>query len=230
MAQTVVGVFESAQRARDVQNKVIALGIPEGDVIIHSTGGYQDTTSMAGAGRVEGEGGIAGWFRSLFGSDEDEHDYGQQYSDAVGRGRCVVAAHVQSEQQAEKAVRVMHECGAVDVDERDEGGTASAATATTTSGAAPRGRETTGKKVPIVEEELKVGKRKVDRGVVRVFTRMSEQPVQQDVRLRTERTVVQRTPADRPATGDDMRQASGGTIEVRETTEEPVIEKTARVV
>ena len=81
-----------------------------------------------------------------------------------------------------------------------------------------------------VEEELKVGKRAVARGGVRVFTRLSEMPVEESIRLREEHAEVQRRTVDRPATEADLAAFQEGSIEVRETAEEPVVSKTARVV
>jgi uncharacterized protein (TIGR02271 family) len=82
----------------------------------------------------------------------------------------------------------------------------------------------------VVQEELQVGKRSVDRGGVRVIQRVSEKPVSELVRLRVERATVERRPVDRPATAEDLAKFREGTIEVRETAEEPVVSKTARVV
>lgn len=82
--------------------------------------------------------------------------------------------------------------------------------------------------IPVVEEELAVGKRTVQRGTVRVRTYVVERPVEEDVRLRDERVQIERRPVNRAAeTGDEaFRERS---VEMTETTEEPVISKTARV-
>jgi uncharacterized protein (TIGR02271 family) len=84
--------------------------------------------------------------------------------------------------------------------------------------------------LPVVEEELKVGKREVQRGTVRVFTRTAEQPVAETVMLREQRVSVERRPVDRPATEADIGGIRDETIELTETAEEPVVSKTARVV
>ena len=99
------------------------------------------------------------------------------------------------------------------------------ATAGTTAGTS--GRETV---MPVVQEELQVGKREIEKGGVRVIKRVSETPVKEMVRLREERAVVERRPADRPATEADLSNLQDRTVEVRETAEEPVVAKTARVV
>jgi len=85
--------------------------------------------------------------------------------------------------------------------------------------------------IPVVEEELRVGKREVETGGVRVNTRMEETPVQEQISLREEKVNVERRPTDRPATTEDISRAfQGGTIELTERTEEAVVQKEARVV
>lgn len=84
--------------------------------------------------------------------------------------------------------------------------------------------------IPIVEEELRVGKREVERGTVRVHTYVEETPVQEDVTLREERVTVNRRPVDRAADTSDIDAFRERTIEMTETAEEVVAEKTARVV
>jgi len=71
----------------------------------------------------------------------------------------------------------------------------------------------------------------VQRGGVRLFTRTTERPVEQDIRLREEHARVERHPADRPATEAELGEAfKEKSVELRETAEEPVVAKTARVV
>jgi len=84
--------------------------------------------------------------------------------------------------------------------------------------------------IPVVEEELQVGKREVERGGVRVTSSVTEVPVQEQVSLREEHVTVDRRPVDRPATEADLRAAQGATLEVTETVEEAVVAKQARVV
>ena len=85
--------------------------------------------------------------------------------------------------------------------------------------------------LPVVEEELAIGKRVVQRGGVRIYTRVTEQPVEQDVTLREERARVERHAVDRPASEADLGNAfKEGSVELRETAEEAVVSKQARVV
>jgi uncharacterized protein (TIGR02271 family) len=85
--------------------------------------------------------------------------------------------------------------------------------------------------IPVVKEELEVGKRTVDAGGVRVESRLVEDAVRESVDLREERAHIERHPVDRPARQADLDAALGErSIEIHETVERPVVQKTARVV
>ena len=83
--------------------------------------------------------------------------------------------------------------------------------------------------LPIIEEQLAVGKRTVEKGAARVRTSVSEVPVEESVTLREENVTVERRPVDRA-----IENAPGafkeGTIEVTEMAEVPVVSKEAHVV
>ncbi len=82
--------------------------------------------------------------------------------------------------------------------------------------------------VPIIEEELVVGKRAVERGSIRVSTRVVETPVHEQVRLREEHVEVERRPVNERVDDPD-RLFADKSFEVSATSEEAVIGKTARV-
>ena len=84
--------------------------------------------------------------------------------------------------------------------------------------------------IPVIEEELQIGKRAVSRGGVRVFSRVVETPVEEHVQLRDEHVTVERRPVNRNATAGDTAAFKEDVIEVRETDEEAVVAKQARVV
>ncbi len=106
-------------------------------------------------------------------------------------------------------------------------GSAAAGTTGTTTGATGAA---TGETIPVIEEQLQVGKREVQRGGVRIYRHVTETPVEESVQLREERVTVERRPVDEPATAADIEAFKEGTIEIRERAEEPVVAKTARVV
>lgn len=84
--------------------------------------------------------------------------------------------------------------------------------------------------IPVVEEELAIGKRTVETGGVRVEKEVTARPVEEDVTLHEERVTVDRRPVDRPVGAEDLRAFENQTVEMREMAEEAVVEKRARVV
>lgn len=84
-----------------------------------------------------------------------------------------------------------------------------------------------GEKIDIVEEQVRIGKRDVDMGTVRVRSYVREMPVSEEVELSREDVEIQRRPVDRPAGEGDFQDR---TIEARRHGEEVVVDKQARVV
>jgi len=109
-------------------------------------------------------------------------------------------------------------------------GTTSATTESDLTGraAAPLGGEQGEQVIPIVEEKIAVGKRETGRGSVRVRSYVVETPVEEDVRLREERVHVERRPVDREI-GADAAAFQDRSVEMTESREEAVVQKTARV-
>ncbi len=83
--------------------------------------------------------------------------------------------------------------------------------------------------IPVIEENLTVGKRTVDAGGVRLYQRVVEIPVEESVVLREEHVRVDRVPTDR-AISDADSAFQARSIELTETAEEAVVGKSARVV
>jgi len=116
---------------------------------------------------------------------------------------------------------------------RDMDTTGAAATPTRTAGSAMLDDDSASERIPVVEERLRVGKREVNRGSVRVRSYIVEEPVHEEVRLREEHVNVERRRIDEPArpvvrgSGEDLLQER--TIEVSETAEQAVVGKEARV-
>jgi uncharacterized protein (TIGR02271 family) len=197
-------------------------------------------------------GGSGGGLGGLYLSQEDRHAYGE----GIRRGGFLLCADVESGEDADKIVRLLEESSSVDLDERQnnwrsEGwspqaatGMSSGAGATSGSGAnlqssANATSQTTGnvvaeEHIPIVEEELRIGKREVERGGARVRSYVREVPVHEQVTLREEHVSVER----RPVQQGEAQSVAGGRPEdllqdreivMRETAEEAVVQKVAQV-
>jgi uncharacterized protein (TIGR02271 family) len=225
MANTVIGLFEDADDAQEAVQKLVEKGFGRDDIDITAAGNYAGTGSDAGRGEShEGFGDkIDNFFSSLFGGDDDEAG---RHSEVLRHGGTLVTVHAVSGDRAETAADILDECGAIDVDERSA---QYRGTGQQDYDRTDRTREATAA-IPVVEEQLEVGKREVERGGVRVRSRVVERPVQEELRLREEHVNVERRPVDRPATEADLNRVTEGTFEVTERAEQAVVNKQARVV
>jgi uncharacterized protein (TIGR02271 family) len=233
MKQTVVGVFDKYATAQHAAQELRSSGFADSVFVTEEPG--EDVTRQGENQGVFDH--VRSFFAELFGTDEDREV--RTYAEAVRRGGALVKVEV-DEQQADVARSALESAGAVDIEERAREWRASGWDADLAETAAPadvrpsRAAEvrTGGQEdvIPVVQEELQVGKRTVQTGVVRVYAHTVETPVNESVSLRSEHAEVERRPVDRPATEQDLAALRDRTIEVRETAEQPVVAKTARVV
>jgi len=156
-------------------------------------------------------------------------DDARAYHRALESGNALLIASI-DEDQLDRAERIMDDYGPVDV---EEGLSAAAGqlrdvnaghSTTATERVRAEGEEV----IPVVEEQLHVGKRTVERGGVHVRTYVVETPVEETVALRDETVHIERRAIDpnRPA---DAAAFQERTIEVTETDEVPVVGKDVRV-
>ena len=82
----------------------------------------------------------------------------------------------------------------------------------------------------MIEEQLNVGKRVVQRGGVRVHTTVSSRPVEEKINLREKNVTVNRRPVDRKVLDADMKKIKDGDFTVTMQAEEAVVGKTSCVV
>ena len=172
-------------------------------------------SALAGAGIGAAAGGLIGGLTQL-GVPEHEAHY---FAEGVRRGGTLITVNTADESAADCAANVLRDNGAVDIDERaaqwKEAGW---------SGRLSEQDET----LPVAEEELAVGKQEVSAGSVRVSSHVVERPVEKQVELREEHAEVERQRVDRPvAPGEDPFKEKS--LEVRESAEEPVVQKSTRV-
>lgn len=250
MASTVIGVFDNASEAQQAVEKLVNAGFTRTNIDLSTHADAHNSTSTTGdliPDRHQNTSGtrteevvddtkdvgssIGNFFSSLFGDDDEDDKH--KYTTAANRGS-VITVHTQTDDEAERAADILDEAGAVDVNERaTQYGYGSTGTAETTApagyvaGSTPTESDQT---LKVIEENLEVGKRTVERGGVRLRSRIVSRPVEESVRLREERVTVQRNPVNRPATAADLNAFQEGEIELREHAEVPVVSKTANVV
>jgi len=234
MSHTVIGIFNSADEANDAVQQLLQNGYNDNEVDYSgSATNYSGTDT-----HDDNESGISRFFKNLFG----DNDESKRYSNAA-RNRYVVTVHASSADEARRASDLLDDFGAIDVDtDKDNGSYSSDETGSyTNEGVGTNSYRNTesdyrfedtdneNKKIPVIEEELNVGKRVVQTGGVRIRSRIVEKPVEETIRLREERVNIERNKVDRLADDDDFDNMED-TIEVREHAEVPVVNKEARVV
>ncbi|MCU1295087.1 MAG: hypothetical protein JWP08_3937 [Bryobacterales bacterium] len=218
---TVLAVFRSSDEAQAVVNDLVSHGIPRQDIHVEA-----NADDDLGTRLTPHEGGAGGWFQSLF-RDNDTAERGP-YEAAVQQGHVLLRVDA-PETQLDTVGDVLDRHSPIDV-HQDAARSAEGAPPTGTSTPRTTTVGDAGQTIPVVEEEIQVGTRRILRGGVRVYARIVEEPVQETVRLREEHVRVERVPADRPAGPGDLEAGQDKVIEVQEYAEEPVVTKQARVV
>jgi uncharacterized protein (TIGR02271 family) len=138
----------------------------------------------------------------------------KRYAEGLASGASLLTAKVGGREDEAKIIKILAQAAAP------------------TAGAAGATQQVAQARIPLVEEELRIGKREVVSGGARVNTRVSEVPAEAQVTLKQERLEVDRRPASRTMSDADV--VAGGllkrrVIEISEMREEPVITKEAFV-
>ncbi|PTQ10339.1 hypothetical protein CLG96_13940 [Sphingomonas oleivorans] len=231
MSRTITALFDNRQDAEAAADRLRQSRIDADRIHVI------DQTSPGYGERANGERGLWASVKDFFLPDEDR----QAYEEGIRRGCVLVTARVE-ELESDEAIRILEESRSVDFDQRQEEWRSSGWTGIPSSGeavdtSASAGRRTTGEAVseehiPIVEEQLRVGKREVSRGGVRVRSYIVETPVHEDVTLREEHVSVERRPVGERVSTADLNEADlmrERVVEVSESAEEAVVSKEATV-
>lgn len=221
--RTITAIFDSSASAQVAQERLLSLGLPQSDVRVVN---QSDDARQGDSGK-----GMWESIKDFFVPDEDR----VMYSEGLRRGGYLLTARV-DDAYVDRACEILESSDAIDLEQRAEqwrtqGWSAAGATTAGGYGAALGASEReTEDAIPVVREELRVGKREVDRGGVRVRSYIVEEPIEAQVNLREEHVDVERRPVrQRAAAGDAENLLRDRTIEVNETAEEPVVSKEASV-
>jgi uncharacterized protein (TIGR02271 family) len=243
MDTTVVGLFDSHDQARRAQQELISAGFSAGD--IRTVSQYDEQGSL----RRDEDKGFWESLKEAFGFGDNDEEYGY-YREGTRRGGVLLTVRA-SGSRLDQAVTILQRYGAVDIDRRAQewkktgwtGYQANAGHLSAEQLRAERSRyqQTAGAQtqnlqgnqsvaVPVIEEELAAGKRRVSRGGVRIHRHVTERPVEANVRLHEERVNVERRNVNRELTPGEAAQAfTEKTIEAHATGEEAVVQKRAKV-
>jgi uncharacterized protein (TIGR02271 family) len=232
-SNSLTALFRTEDDAQDAVDALIAAGVPQGSIRL-LPGNENDGDIRPASGEVH-----QGFWQSLtdfFMPNEDRYSY----AEGLSRGGYLVAVTNLDQSTYGRALDILDREGAVDLEQEEQAWRSTGWSGYEANTAYPEGARadlSTGRSdrigsedaLPVVEEQLRVGKRDVSHGRVRVRSYVVETPVEEQLDLREENVRVERRPVDRPlAAGDEPFRDR--VIEVEERAEEPVVEKTARVV
>lgn len=234
MSYTVVGIFDSKNEAREAMNELVQNGFVKESIDL-SEGNYTDdsTATSAASTNTAADDSVGGFFRNLFSDNETQAN---SYANVARNSEAILTVQAETQERANEVAAIFDRHGSIDVDNRSSqyqegysqtsGTAANLADRTTTENYASTDHAT----IPVMEEELQVSKREVETGGVRVRSRVIEKPVEEHLRLRQERVIVNRRPVNRAVTDADMTNFKQGDFEITERGEEAVVSKQARVV
>jgi uncharacterized protein (TIGR02271 family) len=221
MTHTVVGIFDNQEDARDAMKELLNQGFIQKDIDFSRPSNLNDTAALKAAGKDEGIGDkISDFFGNLF---NDNNERANNYSSVARETEAVLTVLADSDERAELAADILDDNGAVNVNERAAQYRQQRAQNTEVENTQDD------MTIPVVEENLEVGKRTVETGGVRVRSQIIEKPIEETLRLREEHIVVDRHPVNREATDADFNNLQGD-IELTEHAERAVVSKEARVV
>jgi uncharacterized protein (TIGR02271 family) len=243
MQKSVIGFFDDSSQAEKAKTEIKALGLPESDMDILSADTSMNSEETNRLEDISFGERIRRFF-ARFGNHNDVNIY----AEGVRRGGVTLSVKADDDRM-DKVREILERNGAVDIDRKaqyfKEGGFTNYDYNLT-----PLSNEESKhylssysdwernnfadsdieQVIPVVEEKVNVGKRAVEKGRVRIYTHVTETPIDKDLRLRDETIEVDRKRVDRPINSNDMSAFKEGEIELRETSEEPLIEKEARVI
>jgi uncharacterized protein (TIGR02271 family) len=190
----------------------------------------------AGAGALTG--GLTGLLSKHGVSDEDA----SYYEDRINNGGVFLSVDTRNAGIGADEIRdILHRSGGHNSSRPRETQSSASTAGGATFGGEDRGsyagsseRTVAEERIPIVEEELQVGKREVERGGASIHSHVEETPVSEQVNLREEHVSVERRPVieTEPLSGSDLDRTSllqDQEIDMRATGEEAVVAKQAHV-
>lgn len=210
MTQTVIGIFDTPDAAHAAEEALLGQGIEQSCLHLAS----QENAS-----------GIRSFLSDLFGPDNPEEADG--YAEAIEHGGALLSVDLPDDAEIQPIQETMQDAGAMDLEDlMEQWRQEESAEFSEEEESAPAESGS----IPVVEEEMEIGKTQTGKGKVRVVSRTVETPVEEEVNLKEERATIKRRPVDRSAGPEDLEQHGEQSFEVEETAEKPVVSKSARVV
>lgn len=237
-SMSVSAMFDTNADAQNAVSRLETLGISR--IQIRTVEGAAQSTEQRAS--TTDDKGFWDSLGDFFFPDEDRYTY----AEGLSRGGVLVTVTGLTAAHYDQVLDILDDEGTVDLAEREESwrsegwggyevsphvtGARTVGSAVGADGSyADTSSKTGDESIPIVEEQLRVGKRDTSHGRVRVRAYTVEEPVSETVNLREDRVELERRPVDRAVTDVDTA-FQDRTVEAEEFVEEAVVSKEARVV
>jgi len=214
VAKTIVGLFQRMEDAQAAMNDLDTAGL---------------SANASFAPRAEPE-----LHNRLIDAGIPQQD-ANLYAQGIQQGYPMIVVQGVADQDAEPAAAILDRYNVIDISQLGQNyqrqsiqrTTASTGTSANLNTNLYEGQDMV---VPIIEEQLHVGKRAVEGGGLRIRTSVIETPVSEQVTLREEHVTVDRRPVNQAVDASVFDQVQNQTFEVVEHDEQAVVSKEARVV
>lgn len=208
----IIGLYDDPGMVRQVINELVNAGLHQEDIEV-----------MGGDARSDQD--LEQHIAELGVESRNAH----AYAEAVRHGKAVLNART-SDEQADRVLEILNRNGARNIqDVAEELERQGGQQTRQAQGRQQQGENEQTEAISEVEEQMRVEKRQTLQGGMRVKTTVSEQPVEETVRLKEEKIDVERKESERKLSPDEAEAAfKGETRDFHETREVPEVKKEAR--
>jgi uncharacterized protein (TIGR02271 family) len=208
--ERIVAFYDRTEKAQEAAHALKSSGFVSGDISVINNDSVGDKDVRDG-----------NFWQRLFGRNISDQE-SAIYRRTIDSGGAALTLRT-PDTEVERAMKILNVHGPMNLHDRAASASA-AATAATETRAVDAGEEV----VRLAEEQLDIGKRQITTGKSRIRRFVTEKPVQQQITLHEEHCEVARREVTDPSLAKDV-DWKDRIIEVVETSEQPVVTKTARV-
>ncbi|WP_247234318.1 hypothetical protein [Telluribacter sp. SYSU D00476] len=116
MGQTIIGIFDSSEEARQAESQLLADGFDTSKVVgFYRQGGDGQNANRLQSSEYEEEDTVKNYLHSLFGNAH--HHYLEKFTQIATPTGSMVSVRADSPEEASRAARILNAAGATQVDD-----------------------------------------------------------------------------------------------------------------
>ena len=212
--EKIVAVYDRGEKGREAARALASSGFVSSDISVLNSGSVSDKDASDGSV----------WQR-LFGRSVPDEETAA-YRRTINSGGAVLTLRT-PDREVDRAMKILNVHGPTNFEDRS-GSTLTSARMSATAPTETRELDAAEEVLRLAEEQIDIGKQQVATGKSRIRRFLTEQPVEQQITLHEEHYEVSRREVNDPQLAKDI-DWKDRTIEVIETSEQPVVTKTARI-